>query len=115
VPGKEARPLPYSPSKSYTVPRPIGWLSIVSKDGVINFAPYSQCSNRAFDPPMVMLAGNRLNDGRRKDRVINVEEVDGFEMVFDEVVRIQVDDALVHTRRQARYSQNSSAGAFRLL
>ena len=25
-----------------------------------------------------------------KDRVINVEEVDGFEMVFDEVVRIQV-------------------------
>ncbi len=39
---------------------------------------------------MVMLAGNQLNDGRRKDRVINVEEVDGFEMVFDEVVRIQV-------------------------
>jgi flavin reductase (DIM6/NTAB) family NADH-FMN oxidoreductase RutF len=115
VPGKEARPLPYSPSKSYTVPRPIGWLSIVSKDGGINFSPYSQCSNRAFDPPMVMFAGNQLNDGHRKDRVINVEEVDGFEMVFDEVVRIHVDDALVHTRRQARYSQNSSAGAFRLL
>jgi flavin reductase (DIM6/NTAB) family NADH-FMN oxidoreductase RutF len=85
--GKEARPLPYSPSKSYTVPRPIDWLS---KDGVINFAPYSQWSNRAFDLPMVMFAGNQLNDGRRKDRVINVEEVDGFEMVFDEVVRIQV-------------------------
>jgi hypothetical protein len=64
---------------------------------------------------MVMFAGNQLNDGRRKDSVINVEEVDGFEMVFDGVVRIQGDDALVHTRRQVRYSQNSSAGAFRLL
>ena len=115
MPGKEARPLPYSPSKSNTVPRPIGWLSIVSKDGVINFAPYIQCSSRAVVQPMVMLAGNRLNDGRRKDSVINVEEVDVFEMVFDEVVRIQVDNALVHTRRQARYSQNSSAGAFGLL
>lgn len=98
------------------MPRPIGWLSIVSKDGVINFSPYSQWSNRAFDTPMVMFAGNQLNDGRRKDSVINVEEVDGFEMVFDGVVRIQGDDdALVHTRRQVRYSQNSSAGAFRLL
>lgn len=52
VSGKDTCPLPYSPSKSYTVPRPIGWLSIVSKDGVVNFAPYSQWPNLAYDLPI---------------------------------------------------------------
>jgi hypothetical protein len=29
APGREVCPLPYSPFKSCTVPRPIGWLSTV--------------------------------------------------------------------------------------
>ena len=32
-PRKDARPLPYDPFKSCTVPRPIGWISTVSRDG----------------------------------------------------------------------------------
>lgn len=31
--------------KACTVPRPIGWLSTVSPDGVANLAPYSQWQN----------------------------------------------------------------------
>lgn len=77
-PGKEPCPLPYSPFKSCTVPRPIGWLSTVSKDGVVNLAPYSQWQNLTFDPPMVMFAANQLSDGRRKDTVINAEETGWF-------------------------------------
>ena len=42
APGKEPCPLPYSPFKACTVPRPIGWLSTISKDGKANLAPYSQ-------------------------------------------------------------------------
>ena len=77
-PGKETCPLPYSPFKSCTVPRPIGWLSTVSADGVANLAPYSQWQNLTFDPPMVMFAANRYPDGRRKDTVLNAEATGWF-------------------------------------
>lgn len=77
-PGHEAAPLPYSPFKSCTVPRPIGWLSSVSPDGVENLAPYSQWQNLTFDPPMVMFAANQYPDGRRKDTVVNAEQTGWF-------------------------------------
>ena len=78
APGREECPLPYSPFKSCTVPRPIGWLSTVSPDGVHNLAPYSQWQNLTFDPPMVMFAANQHTDGRRKDTVLNAEETGWF-------------------------------------
>ena len=78
APGQEDCPLPFSPFKSCTVPRPIGWLSTVSVDGVHNLAPYSQWQNLTFDPPMVMFAANQYPDGRRKDTVINAEQTGWF-------------------------------------
>jgi flavin reductase (DIM6/NTAB) family NADH-FMN oxidoreductase RutF len=77
-PGREACPLPFSPFKSCTVPRPIGWLSSVSADGVANLAPYSQWQNLTFDPPMVMFAANRYPDGRMKDTVVNAQTTGWF-------------------------------------
>lgn len=71
-------PLPYAPFKSCTVPRPIGWLSTISRDGVANLAPYSQWQNLTFDPPMVMFAANQLSSGQRKHTVINAEETGWF-------------------------------------
>ena len=78
APGREPCPLPFSPFKSCTVPRPIGWLSTVSAAGVANLAPYSQWQNLTFDPPMVMFAANQYPDGRRKDTVLNAEETGWF-------------------------------------
>ena len=78
APGREACPLPFSPFKSCTVPRPIGWLSTINRDGVHNLAPYSQWQNLTFDPPMVMFAANQYPDGRRKDTVVNAEETGWF-------------------------------------
>lgn len=78
APGREACPLPFSPFKACTVPRPIGWLSTVSSDGVANLAPYSQWQNLTFDPPMVMFAANQYADGRRKHSVVNAEETGWF-------------------------------------
>lgn len=78
APGREDCPLPFSPFKSCTVPRPIGWLSTISRDGVHNLAPYSQWQNLTFDPPMVMFAANQYPDGRRKDTVVNAEETGWF-------------------------------------
>ena len=72
------KPLKFDPFKSCTVPRPIGWLSTVSTDGVHNLAPYSQWQNLTFDPPMVMFAANQYPDGRRKDTVLNAEQTGYF-------------------------------------
>jgi len=74
----DKRPLPYDPFKSCTVPRPIGWLSSISGDGIANLAPYSQWQNLTFDPPLVMFAANGYPDGRRKDTVLNAEQTGWF-------------------------------------
>lgn len=77
-PATEPSPLPYSPFKSCTIPRPIGWLSSVSATGVENIAPYSQWQNVMSDPPMVMFSATQYPDGRRKDTVINAEATGWF-------------------------------------
>ena len=77
-PRNDKCPLPYSPFKSCTVPRPIGWLSTISSKGVVNLAPYSQWQNLTFDPPMVMFAANQMSSGERKHTVVNAEETGWF-------------------------------------
>lgn len=71
--------LPYDPFKSSTIPRPIGWLSTTSSEGVDNLAPYSQWQNLTWDPPMVMFSANQsVLDQGRKDTVRNIEETGWF-------------------------------------
>ncbi|MBX2879024.1 MAG: flavin reductase family protein [Granulosicoccus sp.] len=77
-PRHDSRPVQFDPFKSCTVPRPIGWLSTISTQGVLNLAPYSQWQNMTFDPPMVMFAANRYPDGRKKDTVVNAIETGWF-------------------------------------
>jgi len=66
------------PFKSIAVPRPIGWISTVSKDGVDNLAPFSQFCNVGFDPPYVMFAAQPKIDLSRKDSVVNAEDTGCF-------------------------------------
>ena len=77
-PQEEKNPLPYSPFKASTVPRPIGWLSSIDEDGRENIAPYSQWQNLTFDPPRVIFSANQYPDGRRKDTVLNAEKTGWF-------------------------------------
>jgi len=77
-PDKNDHGLPHNPFKSCVVPRPIGWISTISLDGVHNLAPFSQFQNLTFDPPYVMFAANQNTWGRRKDTVINTEQTGEF-------------------------------------
>ena len=70
--------LAYDPFKSCVVPRPIGWISTISADGISNLAPYSQFQNLTFDPPYVMFSANQKTDGSRKDTVNNSEQTGEF-------------------------------------
>ncbi|MFT5193818.1 MAG: flavin reductase (DIM6/NTAB) family NADH-FMN oxidoreductase RutF [Candidatus Promineifilaceae bacterium] len=62
------------------IPRPIAWVSTVSKDGVFNLAPYSFANALSADPPTVMFSGGRPN-GNNKDTIQNV--LDTKEFVFN--------------------------------
>ena len=77
-PGKTKHNLPHDPFKSCVIPRPIGWISTLSKDGVANLAPYSQFQNLTFDPPYVMFSANQKTNGVRKDSTVNAEATGEF-------------------------------------
>ena len=65
--------LPRDPFKALVTPRPIGWISTVSKDGVCNIAPYS-FFNALSDKPHYVVFGS----GGVKDSVRNIEETGEF-------------------------------------
>jgi flavin reductase (DIM6/NTAB) family NADH-FMN oxidoreductase RutF len=77
-PQKNDHGLPHNPFKSCVAPRPIGWISTISVDGIHNLAPFSQFQNLTFDPPYVMFAANQNTRGLRKDTVINAEQTGEF-------------------------------------
>jgi len=77
-PGKTHHGLRYDPFKSCVIPRPIGWISTVSKDGLHNLAPFSQFQMLTFDPPYVMFSAGQNSHGRRKDTVDNAEQTGEF-------------------------------------
>ncbi len=77
-PDKNDHGLPHAPFKSCIVPRPIAWVSTLSKAGIVNLAPFSQCNILGWDPPYIMFSANTHHDGRRKDSVINAEETGEF-------------------------------------
>ena len=77
-PGLTPHGLPHDPFKSCVVPRPIGWISTLDRQGRANLAPYSQFQNVSFNPPIVMFSANQTTDGRRKDSVRNAEDTGEF-------------------------------------
>jgi len=78
-PQKDDHGLPFNPYKSLVVPRPIGWISTISRDGVANLAPYSPFNNLGYDPPYVMFSANSFpRSGRRKDSVRNATDTGEF-------------------------------------
>ena len=78
-PDKNDHGLPFNPFKSIVVPRPIGWISTISHDGISNLAPYSQYNILGYDPPYVMFSANAFpNTGRRKDSVKNATDTGEF-------------------------------------
>jgi flavin reductase (DIM6/NTAB) family NADH-FMN oxidoreductase RutF len=62
---------------SIVVPRPIGWASTISADGVLNLAPFSYFNAVESNPPMVMLSMARRK-GEHKDTLRNIQETGEF-------------------------------------
>ena len=65
--------LPHDPFKALIAPRPIGWISSVSKAGVVNLAPYSFFNGMATNPHYVCFGSAGV-----KDSMANIEETGEF-------------------------------------
>jgi flavin reductase (DIM6/NTAB) family NADH-FMN oxidoreductase RutF len=61
------------------VPRPIGWISTISIEGVHNLAPFSFFNVASANPPHVLFCPTiRGTDGGRKDTLHNVRDTGEF-------------------------------------
>jgi flavin reductase (DIM6/NTAB) family NADH-FMN oxidoreductase RutF len=65
--------LKHDPFKALVVPRPIGWISTLSRAGVCNIAPYSFFNAVGERPHFVMFSSSG-----RKDSLLNIEETGEF-------------------------------------
>jgi len=54
--GDVEMPLPFNPFKALVAPRPIGWISTLSGDRLVNLAPYSYFQAVADNPDIVMFS-----------------------------------------------------------
>ena len=76
--------LPYDPIKAIVAPRPIGWISTLSREGVANLAPYSFFNAIGGNPPMLMFS----SEGRKDTATHAIER---GEFVFNYVSEDQAD------------------------
>ena len=65
--------LPHDPFNAIVGPRPIGWVSTLSADGVVNLAPYSFFNAFNYTPPIVGFSSIGY-----KDSVRNIETTGEF-------------------------------------
>ena len=57
------------------IPRPIAFISTVSKNGILNLAPFSYFNGVCSNPPTIMFApGRRGYDGKIKDTLKNIDK-----------------------------------------
>jgi flavin reductase (DIM6/NTAB) family NADH-FMN oxidoreductase RutF len=80
---KKGYPLSIDPYKSLIFPRPIGWISTISKKGISNLAPYSYFNAVADDPPQVMFSsGASISSNSYKDSLTNILSTKEFVVNF---------------------------------
>ena len=85
--------LPHDPLNAIVAPRPIGWISTLSADGVRNLAPYSFFNLMSDHPPLLAFSSSGW-----KDSVANAQATGAF--VWN-----------LATRAQAEAMNATSAGA----
>ena len=75
----EGHGLRRNPFNAVVVPRPIGWVSSVDRDGRVNLAPFSFFNAVSYVPPQVMFATTEPHrEGGDKDSLRNIRETGEF-------------------------------------
>ncbi|PIE12603.1 MAG: flavin reductase [Rhodobacterales bacterium] len=121
---KNGHGLPHNPFNAIITPRPIGWVSTLSPDGVRNLAPYSFFNGVAYVPPQVMFASTGTKDSLSNIKAsgvfcINVVEraaidamnvtSEGFDPSVDEFARAGLKVAACETINAPRVANAPAA------
>jgi flavin reductase (DIM6/NTAB) family NADH-FMN oxidoreductase RutF len=78
-PSKDDHGLPFNPFSACVVPRPIGWVSTIDREGKRNLAPFSFFNGVGYNPPTVMFCPNgRDLDGKLSHSFLNVQATGEF-------------------------------------
>jgi len=78
--GMKPEPFKHTVYNALVVPRPIGWISTLSENGIVNLAPFSFFNSISGDPPCVMFCPNGFKTGTTepKDSLVNSEQTGQF-------------------------------------
>lgn len=68
----------YNIMSGVIVPRPIAFVSTVSKEGTVNLAPFSFFNVASTNPPTVFISMGRNTETKPKDTLTNIEETGEF-------------------------------------
>ncbi len=82
-------------------PRPIGWISTISSEGISNVAPFSFFNMVGNNPPVLMFSPALTRDLKRKDTLRNVEQTKCF---VHNVVTRDVAEAMNKTSEDFPYN-----------
>ncbi|HET6462837.1 MAG TPA: flavin reductase family protein [Candidatus Krumholzibacteria bacterium] len=63
-------------------PRPIAWVSTISRQRKLNLAPYSFFNGVSSKPPAILFVCSRQDDGSKKHTLLNVEDTGQFVVNF---------------------------------
>ncbi len=78
-PDKGDHGLPFNPFKACVVPRPIGWITTLKRNGLVNLAPFSQFNLMGFEPGYVVFSANtHPPDFEPKHSIQNAERAGEF-------------------------------------
>src|SRR5712672_114820 len=77
-PATTPRPELYSLLIRCIAPRPIAWVSTMSREGRLNLAPFSFFNGVSSKPPALLFVCGRHDNGKKKDTLVNVEETGQF-------------------------------------
>src|SRR3954463_6656242 len=103
-PPKDDHGLPLNPFSACIVPRPIGWVSTVDKDGRPTLAPFSFFNGVGYTPPTVMFCPNgRDLDGGLSHSLLNVEETGEFVV---NIATFELRHSMNLTSRQLKRGEN---------
>ncbi|MGI9408962.1 MAG: flavin reductase family protein [Hyphomicrobiaceae bacterium] len=109
--GMKPAPFKHTVYNALVVPRPIGWITTMSSDGVINLAPYSFFNSLSADPPCVMYCPNYFKPGTEelKDSLTNVEETGEF--VYNMCTADLRDEMIISSKHSPRsFDELADAG-----
>lgn len=85
---------------SAIIPRPIAWVSTISKDGRHNIAPFSFFTGVSWAPPVLAFSVVNRADGTMKDTVKNIIEVPQFVI---NIVSVELLHAMESTAKPIPY------------